>query len=91
MTAVGTETREGQVHLFVELKLIFDDFEGGGALLVAGALVSTANGFFEDGVPYILDVVREIFCFYRYLIVPFFGVFLRITFLYRLFFGHCWK
>ena len=71
VSAVGTEAREGKVHLAVELEFLGNDFEGGGALFLTRGFtqisariyadVSTFNYFVSDGIGNIFDAVGEIF------------------------------
>ena len=69
VAAVGAEPGEGEGHLAVELELFLDDSEGGGAprRLRVGAptplgvgVARTTDGFLQDSVIHILDVVREV-------------------------------
>ena len=48
MPAVGAETREGEVHLFVEFELLGDDPKRLGTLLVTLLLVGAADYFIQD-------------------------------------------
>ena len=68
MPAVGAETREGEVHLPIELQLLGYDTEGGGALFVATQRGTTRTGCrltrkSRMGTFYHLayDIVRNVF------------------------------
>ncbi|MFH1193085.1 MAG: hypothetical protein V1656_02085 [Candidatus Jorgensenbacteria bacterium] len=56
--AVGAEAREGQVHSFVELELLGDDFEGGDATLVTFSCMDTTDGFLCNVVENVVSRVR---------------------------------
>ncbi len=75
------------MHPPVELKLLGDDPEGGGTLMEAGSSMETADGLFEDFVPYGVDMVRERLGLHRDLILLRLGVFPTVALIQGFFFG----
>jgi len=55
--AVGAEAGQGEVHPPVELELLGDYLEGGGALLITFAFMSATNNLVKDVVFGVFDVV----------------------------------
>ena len=72
MSAVREKSGQGKIHFLVEIQFWFDYFEGGGALLVAIALVLTFYNFIDYVIIYVFDMVGKIFWLDVYFDISFF-------------------